>query len=490
MDKLKAIITDSSLFRKCYIVCLFFCNVSFVQVPAYVLLVLLFLWGVFLLFYNERKRRVLSKTRFGIWLLAFLFFSTITAIIHIADNFFYNIVIQLHVAICFFIFYALHTERHLNFRRELYCICRFIVYTTTIVGIIGLACLMAGISFEVMSIKFIIYENRFTGIYSNPNTLGFVSVVALFCVHMLTKSNFIELSGEQRVSRIWLVSALAINCMSLFLCDSNGAIVLFIFYVLIFILYKMFGSEREFTKKQVVVKLVSCALVGTFIVFNAFFVRYFCQAGFTQILNAAEKGMNTDIITEVDEETEEDIFFATERVTFSHLNKNIDSGRFKLWRQAASLFSDFPLFGIGKGNVYSYGENKFDNGIAFSDIYGEALSAFATDFHNGYATILVCSGIFGFVLFSVFGLRFAKHISIHVFKAKNLKDSILPCMYSFLCAYLVYAFFEKALLYDVSFTVLFFWLIMGYVSCFLCTYEPDYKDGIYLFKRKVRKSLL
>lgn len=486
MEKLRTVLTSNSIFRISYIVCLFFCNVSFIQVPAYVALVFLFLWGAFLLFYNERQRRVFSITRFGLWLLAFVFFSTVTAIIHIADNFFYNMVIQLHVCICFFIFYALHTEKHLNFRKELYIICRFIVYTTTIVGVLGLACLMAGISFEVMSIKFIIYENRFTGIYSNPNILGFVSVVALFCVHMLTKTNFIELSGQERVSRIWLLSAVAINGMSLFLCDSNGAIVLIVFYVIAFVLYKMFGSEREFSKKQIVTKLIALMVAGIFVVSSVFFVRYFTQAGFTEILEKAEVGLRM----ESTDGMEEDMFYATERITFSHINKNLDSGRFKLWRQAASLFSDFPLFGIGKGNVYDYGEDKFDNGIAFSDIYGEALSKFATDFHNGYATILVCSGIVGFVLFSLFGLRFAKHISVHVFKAKNLKESILPCMYSFLCAYLVYAFFEKALLYDVSFTVLFFWLIMGYVSCFLCQYEPDYQEGIYLFKRKVRKTLV
>lgn len=486
MEKLRAVVTNNSLFRISYIVCLFFCNVSFIQVPAYVSLVFLFLWGVFLLFYNERKRRVFTKTRFGLWLLAFVFFSTITAVIHIADNFLYNMVIQFHVCICFFIFYGLHTEKHLNFRRELYSVCRFMVYTTTIVGVMGLACMMAGISFEVMSIKFIIYENRFTGIYSNPNTLGFVSVVALFCVHMLTKTNFIEISGQERVSRIWLLSAVAINGMSLFLCDSNGAIVLIVFYVITFVLYKMFGSEREFSKKQIVVKLVALMIAGVFVTSSVFFVRFFTQAGFTEILEKAEAGLQI----EKTDGMEEDMFYATERITFGHLNKNLDSGRFRLWRQAASLFSDFPLFGIGKGNVYDYGETKFDNGIAFSDIYGEALSKFATDFHNGYATILVCSGIVGFVLFSLFGLRFAKHISIHVFKAKNLKESILPCMYSFLCAYLVYAFFEKALLYDVSFTVLFFWLIMGYVSCFLCAYEPDYQEGIYLFKRKLRKTML
>lgn len=512
MDKLKAVLTDTSLFRRCYIICLFFCNVSFIQVPAYAALILLFLWGVFLFFHNESTRHVTTKTRFGLWLLSFLFFSTVTAVLHIKDNFFYNIIIQLHVCICFFVFYALHTEKHLNFRKELYIISRFIVYTTTIVGILGLACLMAGISFEVMSIKFIVYENRFTGIYSNPNILGFVSVVGIFCVHMLTKTYFIEMSGEERISRIWLTASLAINSISLFLCDSNGAIILMMFYAITFVLYKMFGAEHEFTKKQVVVKMLSLMLVGTFIVGCVFFLRNITQAGFTQILEAADAMGETTVSGEVSdtvgktpvsdvvsdaigdspqtEKVADEMFEATERITFGHINKNLDSGRFKLWRQAASLFSDFPLFGIGKGNVYDYGEMKFDNGIHFSDIYGNALSWFVTDFHNGYATILVCSGIVGFTLFSIFGLRFAKHMTKHVFKDKNLKESILPCMYAFLCAYLVYSFVEKTLLYDVSFTVLFFWLIMGYMSCFLCKYEPDYQEGIYLFNKKMRKKLL
>ena len=481
MEKLRTVLTDSSLFRRCYIYCLFFCNISFIQVLAYASLIPLALWGVFLLFYNEKNRKVVSKTRMGVWLFAFIIFSSVTAVIHIRSNFFYNLIVQLHVSICFFVFYAMHTERHLNFRKELYYVSRFVMYATTIVGVLGLACLMAGISFEVMSIKFIIYENRFTGLYSNPNISGFVSVVACVCVHLLTKSNLLDISMMPRISRIWLFSCVAVASITLFLSDSNGAIILFIGYVGMYLMYKMFSADHGYNKKQIAIRLISLVFVGVFVVVSAFFVRYFCQVGFTGILETA------DVVTSSGEE--EHVFSATERITFGHLNANLDSGRFKLWRQAASLFSDFPLFGIGKGNVYDYGANKFDNGIHFADIYGNAWSWFATDFHNGYATILVCSGVFGFVLFSIFGLRFAKHIFMHSFKDKNLSNSTLPCLVSFLSAYLVYAFFEKALIYDISFTVMFFWLVMGYTSCFLCMYEPDHNDNISIFKRRIKKKL-
>lgn len=482
MDRLRLILTDTSLFRKCYLICLFFCHVSFIQIPAYCALVLLFLWGTFLLFYNEKHKRTIHKMRFGLWIFLYLLFSTITAIIHIKDNFFANVVMQLHVAICFFLFYGMHTEKHFNFRTELYSICKFVVYTTAIIGVIGLTFLMAGISFEVMSVKFIIYENRFTGIYANPNALGFICVVALMCIHILTKTDFLDLSKGERVSRIWLFSSLVINGISLFLCDSNGAILLLLCYIGVFVLYKMFGAEHVYSKKQIITKMIACVLAGLFIAGSVMFVKFFTQAGFTTILDAA------NVPTESVSEYEGEVFEATNRITFSHINKNIDSGRFKLWREALSLFSDFPLFGIGKGNVYEYGENKFDNGIHLSDLYGEALSPYTTDFHNGYVTILVCSGIFGFTIFSIFGIRFAKHISKHVFKAKNLKNSCLPCLYSFLCAYLVYALIEKTLLYDMSFRVIFFWIVMGYVSCFLCQYEPDYREDVNVFTRKLRKT--
>lgn len=481
MEKQNSVFTDSSLFRRCYIYCLFFCNISFVQFIGYTMLVPLGAWGIFLLFYNEKKRKVLSKTRLGFWLFAFIISTSITALLHIKSNFFYNLVAQFHVAICFFVFYSMHTERHLNFRKELYYICRFVMYATTIIGVMGLSCLMAGISFQVEPIEVIIYENRFTGLYSNPNISGFVSVVACVCVHLLTKENLLRISGMPRISRIWLFSCLAVSAITLFLSDSNGAIVLFIGYIGMYILYKVFSADHGYNKKQLALRFFALIFVGVFVVTSAFFVRYFCQVGFTGILETAE------VVTE--EEAKDSIEDAAEKVTFGHVNANADSGRFKLWRQAASLFADNPLFGIGKGNIFAYGELKFDKGIHFSNIYGDALSWFATDFHNGYLTILVCAGVIGFILFMIFGIRFAVRIFLHSFRDKNLSDSTLPCLVSFLCAYLVYALFEKTLIYDISFTILFFWLVMGYLSCFLCMYEPEHSEYISVFKRKLNKKL-
>ena len=485
MSKLKKTLLDTSLFRRSYIICLFCGNISFVLIPAYVVLIFLFLWGLFLLVYNEVKHHTVLKTRYGAWLLGFVVTSLVTVTIHLADSVLYNVynlIMVLHVAMCFFIFYSVHTEKHLNFRRELYSVCKFIVYTTTVLGIAGLVFLMAEISFEVLWQKFIVFDNRFDGMFINPNQTGFIAVVGIFCSHMLLKKDFIAISGRERVSRIWIGSCVAVNAISLLLCDSNGAMVLMIGYAVFFVIYKMFGSESRFTLRQIVTKSAACLLAGVVIIASLFFVRNITQAGFVQIMKSANPVVISNGITEMIVE-EEAI------VTFEHENKNLDSGRFKLWEQAAKMFLKHPILGIGKGNIYEYGNRMFEDGIRFSKSYG-ILAPILTDFHNGYITILICSGVVGLVLFCIFGLRFFKHITMHVFRDDSLKESVLPCMYSFLCAYAIYSFIEVGLLFNVNFMVLFFWLILGYTSCFLVKYEPDRTLGTFvLFGRTFRKTL-
>ena len=488
MSKFKKAVLDTSLFRRSYVICLFCSNISFVLIPAYLVLVFLFFWGIFLLIYNERKYHTVLKTRYGLWLLAFVLTSLITVIIHLASTFLYNaynLIMVIHLAMCFFLFYSVHTEKHLNFRRELYSICRFIVYCSTVLGIFGLMFLMAEISFEVLWFKFIVYENRFDGMFVNPNQLGFIAVVAIFCCHMLLKKDFISISGRERVSRIWIGSCVAVNAISLLLCDSNGAMILMIGYAIFFVIYKMFGSESKFTVKQIVTKSLACLGAGLVIVTSLFFVRNITQAGFVQIMKSTSE---STIISE--DSLTDQIIHDEAVVTFEHENKNLDSGRLKLWEQAATMFIQHPILGIGKGNIYEYGNRLFEDGIKFSKSYG-MLAPIMTDFHNGYFTILICSGVVGFVLFCIFGLRFLKHITIHVFRDISLHESVLPCMFSFLCTYLIYSFIEIGLLFNINFMVIFFWLIVGYISCFLVKYEPDRSLGTFtLFGRTFRKSIL
>ncbi len=485
MKKIKSFFANSSYFRISYIVTLLFCNVAYLQIPAYGVLVFLFIWGVILCFRNQRDNNTFQKMRFGIWIVAFLASNIVAMIMNFSIMILPSVVMLLHLCICFSLFYGIHTERNINTTREFYIICRLLIYIVTILGFIGITFLLCGVSFTSDIFKwihFIIYENRFTGVYFNPNVLGFISVVAIVCCHMLYKKNFKTEAGLKPVSRIWLASCVMVSAFSLLLCDSNAAMVLAVCYVIAYTVYRLFSAEHSFSKRQILQKLCALCLVGIFVVFSSFFFRTVCQKGFSAMVSTTSSAVNKVTSTEKQQKQDlEKIEKELETITFSHINKNIDSGRFKLYKESVNLFKISPLIGISHGNIVWY--STINNGIL-------TFSYHKSDLHNGYLTLLVSTGIIGFGFFATFGFRFAKHIIQNLFKdKKHLGQEILPCLFSFLCAYLVYALFEKALLYDISFMVMWFWLIMGMTSTYLNKYEPTYDNQYYIYKKKLRRNI-
>ena len=189
-----------------------------------------------------------------------------------------------------------------------------------------------------------------------------------------------------------------------------------------------------------------------------FTVRYLCQTGATQTISTTDSTTNT--FGDSDDELN--------RITFEHTNKNIDSGRIKLFRQGVNVIKHHPVFGVGKGNIIYYGNRYNNDKMKY------------TDFHNGYLTIIVCSGFIGFALF----IGFAVCLGFRMFKGLfGLKPPILrdiyPCLASFISSYCIYALFEKTMIFEVSFMIAFFWLVLGYAALCLCRYEDDdYKNRL------------
>ena len=177
----------------------------------------------------------------------------------------------------------MHTEPDFDFKNELYTVARGIVYITTIANFIGIFCLMFNIRFEWYWIKFTIYENRFTGIYINPNLLGFVSCVAIFCCHILCKPDFQNAVNQRKVSKIWIVACVCTSLFSLLLCDSNASMVLILAYMIVYIVYQFFAAKDGLSPAKVTMRIVALVLVGTFLVGSSLMFREICQQGFAVV---------------------------------------------------------------------------------------------------------------------------------------------------------------------------------------------------------------
>ena len=446
---------NPSAFRLTYIFTLFFCSIAVVEWGAITFKYVLMAWAGYIFFFYYLKNRRILNIRYCRWLVIFLMSTLLTALIHVTDNFLGNFVMFLHIAICFFIFYGMHTERNKRrVRKEMYWFCKLMVIITTVLAACGIPFVLLNLYGDFQGYHLIVYENRFTGLYTNPNLLGFSSAVAIVCCHMLTRKKFLKHAGGKKAS-LWLLLPCAIlNLVSLFLSDSNAAMVLLIFYVVFYLVYRVFRWQQDITLKAAAKKLGKLFAVCLVAAVALVFARELCQltaGGITSVTTQQEPVISKD--TPAGNKPEGP-------VSFNHLNDNIDSGRIRLLMESAVLIGNHPLFGIGKENLVLYGERYIEGGLHFSDL------------HNGYLTVIVCGGIVGFVIFVAFALHVARHIIKSLFlEKKNLSKTAFPILFAFICAYCVYAVFEKTLLFEQTFMVVSFWLMLGYASCFMVRYD-------------------
>ena len=94
--------------------------VSYVQLLGYVMLPFLFIWGLRMVYFNQRRYNTFFKMRFGIWVGAFIAASLLPIFFNITLSAIISVIMFFHTFICFFVFYGMHTEADFNFKNELY----------------------------------------------------------------------------------------------------------------------------------------------------------------------------------------------------------------------------------------------------------------------------------------------------------------------------------------------------------------------------------
>ena len=182
---------DPSVFRTAYILNLFFCSVCFWDFAGIVVNVLMFLWaGVFFfdLFISRKSPR---RIRYGSVLLAFLGAGLITALLHIDSGFGMNLIMLYHAAVCFFLFYGLHAEPdRRKTKREMNRIFGLIMVLSTALAVGGLAIVAFAPTGRLYVSDYIlgIMDNRFTGLYTNPNLAAFLRSSAWFAATFCCKN--------------------------------------------------------------------------------------------------------------------------------------------------------------------------------------------------------------------------------------------------------------------------------------------------------------
>ena len=476
IKKIHDIFSDTSLFRIAFIIDLFLCSVGYINVAAEVGKIFFFVWGLSLFVNIYLADMHIKKVNYFGWLVLFILSNIITLFIRgYSDGIWESVLMVLNMPILFFMLYGLHSEMTEEYGakkllKELYHLCNILMGMSLVLNIVSIISLyFIGKSVTYSFGYLVVYENRFTGVYFNPNLMAFSSFCSAFCCHLLLKPDFVKYTTDKEISRgkkIVTIISIVMNLGVILLTDSNATALIIICYLVSFTCYRFFGG-KDIHFGYIFKRVLSLIVVLAIITVTVFTVRYLFQTGATQTINTSDNSFNT--FDDSDDELNQ--------ITFEHKNKNLDSGRIKLFRQGVNVIRRHPIIGVGKGNIIYYG-NKYNND-----------KMKYTDFHNGYLTIIVCSGFLGFAFFIGFAicLGFRMFRGLFSMKPPILRD-IYPCLASFIASYCVYAFFEKTMIFEVSFMIAFFWLILGYASLCLCRYEDDdYKiyafSSMMLFKK-------
>ena len=451
---------STSAFRIAFVIDLILCQIGYISIPAIAAAILMLFWGARLFFKNYVYEFNIKKVNYYGWLLAFMASNVITIIVTEYDRgFWLSLGMILFMPMIFFMFYGLHIEAETEDGRkriykEIYILCNIMMWLSLIINIISLISLyIVGRSVSYYFGYLVVYENRFTGLYYNPNLMAFTSFCAMFCCHILWQGYFSEKTSGKPLTpkrRVPIVVSAGFNLAVIFLTDSNATMLIMVCYIVIYVCYRIFGGKK--INIGYALKRVFGLIMLFVVIFSAvFFARNIFQKGTTQTMTAEE---SSNVFETNDDELN--------RITFEHQNKNLDSGRIKLFKQGINVIKHHFVFGVGKGEITKYGNRYNDNKMKYSD------------FHNGYLTVFVCSGFVGFVLFMLFAVCLGKRMVKDLFKVTPvIKSDIFPCLASFIASYCVYALFERTLVFDVTFMVVFFWLVLGYAVVCMIRYEGD-----------------
>ena len=448
-SKLTLALFDESLFRVCYLASFFLYMVSYLSSAAIVLIGVTTVWGIAIAVRSLIVNKAYLRIYYGFWLGVFLVSFTFTLITNLSTDLLavgYNFILIAHSFICFVLFYGMHIQRGSMYRWEMYLFGRFFIYAATVTAFLGLTFLLFGA-------QFVLYSNTYTGVFFNPNYQGYVSALSIIFCHFMSKPDFLAHARQKRISRIWLTACVLLNVIALVLSNSNGSLLLLGIYVAFMVLFRLLALAEKLTFKSILVRFLALVMVGFLLICLLMALR----AAF-KIVVAALSNPDAEL-------SKADINALTKGSFFNIVTDSGLSSRLDLWGAGLKSLLSNPLFGVGKGDLYNHIVEEIGKRSYFTDDY--LTNIFIADMHNGYLGILVVSGILGFGLFGIFMYRFFRMtLPVWFIQRRIMTYSIYPCMIGFFAAYLVYAFIERTVLFDLSFIVTSFWAFLGYMSCY------------------------
>lgn len=421
---------------------------------------ILLIWGLFLTCYDIlRNPGGLIASRGMLFLLLFAFCYAITILLNYRVYFTENIKALIYMFMFFVLLYGNDIKQSKEqMKKEIRIVAFVIIGITFVFACICFATFLLSVSYKYKADGTNIYmgmsRNRLWGLY-NPNVGASLNIVSAFLSLFL----LLERMGETlkrkgaKVVRGFLIANLLIQYCCLVLTGSRTA--QYSMYVGVGLLaYLMAGMLK---KKQIFTK-IAIALLSMAILFGAVEVSRFGLSYLPKLFQTTAQASESGNLDRKD--------------TSSSSKGGILNGRQYLWKAALEQFNENPFFGVTRENNY----NAMKKHIA-QRTYRRALRLGGV--HNIYLTVLVSSGLFGFVIMGIFLLVSLMQVLSYLQGLENVKKNIwflgnLILVFIFL----VMELFENRILYQVNIFYAMFWMFLGYTIYFTEKARDEKKVGI------------
>ncbi|MBU3840456.1 MAG: O-antigen ligase family protein [Candidatus Ruminococcus intestinipullorum] len=420
------------------------------------LLKLFIVWGFAIIivnFYNDwKEKRSKFYNKYFFLIICFILSYAITIVINRESYVIDNVKIWCYMIAFFFCFYGIqHVQSVEEWKESLYRLSKYIVGLTFVFAVVCLLTYTLGINIQLHEpdgyTHIGMYDHRLWGVY-NPNVGATLNVISA----IFTLGLFFEKKGCTKSKKIFLCVNFILQYCQLLLTGSRTSLVTLLLGVMLF----FFFIWKE--KKKLWNRILISALIGIFL----FGIYQPVKVGLSYIPGTVKQVVDVSEILGLKDESNAGKKTG-KRLNLTRKEKEEDrsggflTGRQYLWKAGIKALEEHPLFGISKAGTYDKAKPYIED-----DFW---LLSLESSLHNSYITVLVASGIVGFILFMMFLiLNIKDYIRLAFQKGQNPQFTLYITLLIVIAMMMITECLEGRIIYRTEVFNVLFWTFMGIAS--------------------------
>ncbi|MCH5252499.1 MAG: O-antigen ligase family protein [Lachnospiraceae bacterium] len=275
-----------------------------------------------------------------------------------------------------------------------------------------------------------ITDGRLFGLFTDPNFAAFTSLLLIFGLwHVLCRTAL-------RLIRLYAYASIVIHSIYIVMSNSRTVYLSVVGSVLFFVLFRFYKEKQD-------TYTTASSMAGH--LFIRGLCTLLCLAAVYCIILFSLQGVARLIVPDRDT--------ATEMMRDDIDGENISNNRFAIWSAYMELYTEKPVFGFSLRSALPYATEKNPEGYL-------AQTQYVT--HNSYISLLVETGITGFLVMAVFLLA----LFVRVIKRSRSKEPVSDT-YVLATVWILSILIFCLCFHDIFFTMnletFLFWWGLGYL---------------------------